>query len=82
MAQILLLKVFFEVFTVFIFLDFDELVSFIKDHGILYKNLCPKFQRVLASRACRSAVMIGSPLTTAQIRKVKDSLIELSDSRF
>lgn len=52
------------------FLDFNELIAFIKDHGMLYKNMCPKFQRVLASRACRSAVMIGSPLTTLQIRKV------------
>lgn len=53
------------------FIDFFELVAFIKDHGILYKNMCPKFQRVLASRACRSAVMIGSPLTTLQIHKVR-----------
>lgn len=34
--------------------------------------MCPKFQRVLASRACRSAVMIGTPLTTIQIQKVSE----------
>lgn len=46
------------------------MIEYIKDHGALYRNLCPKFHRVLASRACRSAVMIGSPLTSLQIHKV------------
>lgn len=53
-----------------IILDFKDLIDYLRDHGILYKNLCPKFHRVLASRACRSAVMIGAPLTTLQIEKV------------
>lgn len=60
----------FEIEIYLLFLDFEELVRYMKDHGILYKNLCPKFHRVLASRACRSAVMIGTPLTLAQIQKV------------
>lgn len=55
----------------YIFLDFYELIDYLKDHGVLYKNLCPRFLRVLASRACRSAVMIGSPLTTIQLKTVQ-----------
>ena len=46
------------------------MIEYLKNHGVLYKNLCPKFQRILASRACRSAVMIGSPLTSLQLQKV------------
>lgn len=51
-------------------LDFIEMIDYLKDHGLLYKNLCPKFHRILASRACRSAIMIGAPLTAPQIQKV------------
>lgn len=51
--------------------DFYDLIEHVKDHGLLYRNLCPKFQRVLAYKACRSAVMIGSPLTLQQMQTVR-----------
>ena len=42
------------------------------------KHLKPlKLKKMLASRACRSAIMVGDPLNRPQMRKIADNLAKL-----
>jgi DNA mismatch repair protein PMS2 len=59
--------------------DVQELLWLLSDESTLnIENLRPsKVHRMFASRACRSAVMIGTALDFAQMRKIVDHMADM-----
>lgn len=73
-----LLAVPFSKHVVFGAADVHELCATVADHPEAADSLrLPKFNSMIASRACRSAVMIGTPLTHAEMRRIVRHMAEL-----
>ncbi|RWW35189.1 hypothetical protein BHE74_00005131 [Ensete ventricosum] len=70
--------------------DVKELISILSDNqgefGVMgcYKmdtsdSVCPsRVRAMLASRACRTSVMIGDPLTKSEMQKILRNLVDLN----
>jgi DNA mismatch repair protein PMS2 len=56
--------------------DVHELASLLEDHSTAVPRL-PRTRAMFASRACRSAIMIGRHLTLSRMRRLVDGMAEL-----
>ncbi|RKP00784.1 hypothetical protein CXG81DRAFT_12836 [Caulochytrium protostelioides] len=57
--------------------DFEDLLHQIGEHGDYHGIVCKRLLAIYASRACRKAIMIGTPLSQATMVRVVRQLAEL-----